>query len=140
LRKPREWKDCPTSGSERDHINSVPYAPAVGSLMYAMVATRPNIAHAVSVISRFMHNLGCPHWNILKHIFRYLVGTKDYDIEFGPNEPSSLVGYIDSNYAGFRDYRKSTSRYLFIFGYGDILWISKQQDCTNTSTTEMAVP
>jgi hypothetical protein len=51
------------------------YTPAVGSLIYAMVAMRPDIAHAVGVASRFMHNPGRPHWNGVKFIFRYLVGT-----------------------------------------------------------------
>jgi ATP-binding cassette subfamily B (MDR/TAP) protein 1 len=49
-------KECPTPGLEGDHIKSVPYAPAVGSLMYAMVATRPDIVHVVGVVSRCMHN------------------------------------------------------------------------------------
>jgi ATP-binding cassette subfamily B (MDR/TAP) protein 1 len=67
-------------GPKGDHMKSVPYAPTVGSLMYAMVATQPDIAHAVGVVSRFMHNPGRPHWNAVKHMFRYLVGTQDYDI------------------------------------------------------------
>jgi hypothetical protein len=78
---------------------SVPYAPAVGSLMYAMVATRPDIAYAVGIVSRFMHNPGRLHWNAVKHIFRYLVGTQDYGIKFGPNEPLGPVGFTDSDYA-----------------------------------------
>jgi ATP-binding cassette subfamily B (MDR/TAP) protein 1 len=89
-------KDCPTSGPEGDHMKSMPYAPVVGSLMYAMVATRPNIAHAVRVVSRFMHNPGRPHCNVVKHIFRYLVGTQDYDIKFGLNEPLGRVGFTES--------------------------------------------
>ena len=56
-------------------MKSVPYAPAGGSLMYAMVTTRPDIAHVVGIVSRFMHNPSWAHWNIVKHIFRYLVGT-----------------------------------------------------------------
>jgi ATP-binding cassette subfamily B (MDR/TAP) protein 1 len=54
-------KDCPTPGLEGDHMKLVPYVPAVGSLMYAMVAMRPDIAYAVGIISRFMHNPGRPH-------------------------------------------------------------------------------
>jgi hypothetical protein len=91
-------KDCLTPGPEGDHMKSIPYTPAISSLMYAMVATRPDIVHSVGVVSRFMHNLGRPHWNGVKHIFRYLVGTQDYDIKFGLNKPLGLVG-TDSNYA-----------------------------------------
>ena len=68
-------RDCPISGPEGDDMKSVPYAPAVGSLMYAMVATRLDISDAVGVINRFMHNPGRSHWNAVKHVFRYLAGT-----------------------------------------------------------------
>jgi hypothetical protein len=104
--------------------------------MYAMVATRPDIAHVVGVVSRFIHNPGRLHWNAVKHIFRYLVGTQDHGITFGPDEPSSLVGFIDSDYAGCDDTRKSMSGYFFKLGHGAILWRLKLQDCTATSTTE----
>ena len=69
-------------------MKSVPYALAFGSLMYAMVVTRLGITHTVGVISRFMHNPGRSHWNAVKHVFRYLVGTKDYGILFGSNKNS----------------------------------------------------
>ena len=84
-------RDCPTSGPEGEDMKSVPYAPAVGSLMYAIVATRPDISHAVGVVNRFMHNPGRSHWNTGKHVFRYLAGTKDHDILFGPNPTSGVV-------------------------------------------------
>jgi hypothetical protein len=117
-------KDCPTPGPEGDHMKSVRYAPAVCSLMYAMVATWPDIAHAIGV-SRFMHNPGRPHWNVVKHIFRYLVGTQDYGLKFRPNEPLGLVGYTDSDYAGCLETRKSKFGYFFRFGYDTISWRSK---------------
>ena len=60
----------------------VPYAPGVGSLMYAMVARRPDIAHAIGVINKFIHNPSRSHWNAVKHVFRYLVGTKELGILF----------------------------------------------------------
>jgi hypothetical protein len=72
----------------------------------------------------------------VKHICRYLVGTQDYDIKFGPNKPLGLVRYIDLDYAGCVDSRKSTSRYFFRFECGAISWRSKLQDCTATVTTE----
>ena len=57
------------------YMSKVPYALAVGSLMYAMVCTRPDIAHAVGVVSRYMNNLGKEHWMAVKWILRYLRGT-----------------------------------------------------------------
>ena len=81
-------------------MKSVPYAPAVGSLMYAMVATRPDISHAVGVVSRFMHNPDRSHRNAIKHVFRYLARTNDHDILFGPNPTSGVVGYTDLDFVG----------------------------------------
>ena len=117
-------------------MKSVPYALAVGSLMYTMVVTRPDIAHAVGVVSRFMHNSGRSHWNAVKHVFRYLAGTKDHGILFDPNLTLGVVGYTDSVFAGCVDSRKSTTGYCFKFGNGAISLKSKLQECTTTSTTE----
>ena len=83
-----------------------------------------------------MHNPARSHWNAVKHVFRYLVGTKDHDILFGPNSTSGVVGYTDSDFAGCVDSRKSTTEYCFKFGNGAILWKSKFQECTATSTSE----
>ena len=84
-------------------MKSVPYAPAIGSLVYAMVATWREISHAIGVVNRFMHNPGRSHWNAVKHVFRYLTGTKDHDILFGPNSTSGIVDYTDSDFAGCVD-------------------------------------
>ena len=69
-------------------------------------------------------------------MFRYLVGTKDHNILFGPNKTSGVVGYIDSDFVGCVNSRKSTTRYCFKFGNGVISLKSKLQECTTTSTTE----
>ncbi|GKF70107.1 hypothetical protein Tco_0203164 [Tanacetum coccineum] len=59
----------------RRRMAKVPYALAVGSVMYAMVCTRPDIAHAVGVVSRFLSNLGGEHWEAVKWPLRHLKGT-----------------------------------------------------------------
>ena len=117
-------------------MKSVPYAPAVVSLMYAMVATRPYISHTVGVVIGFMHNPGRSHWNAVKHVFGYLASTKDHGILFGPNSTLGVVGYTDSDFVGCVDNRKSTIGYCFKFGNGAISWKLKLQECTTTSTTE----
>jgi hypothetical protein len=58
----------------------VPYASVVGSLMYAMVCTRPEISHAVGVLRKYMLTPGKENWVVVKRVFRYLCGTKDYVI------------------------------------------------------------
>ncbi|MCO5595683.1 hypothetical protein L7F22_049728 [Adiantum nelumboides] len=64
--------DCPKSDTEKAEMAKIPYASACGSLMYAMVATRPDIAYAVGVVSRFMSNPGKKHWEAVKGVLRYL--------------------------------------------------------------------
>ena len=82
----------------------VPYASAVGSLMYAMVCTRPDIAQAVVVVSWFMSNPGKDHWEEVKWLLRYLKGT---------SEVCLLEGLADANLGGCEDSRKSTIGYTF---------------------------
>ena len=61
---------CPQSEEDIDRMSNVPYSSVVGSLMYAMVCTRPDVSHAVSVVSRYMHNPGKDHWEAVKWILR----------------------------------------------------------------------
>ena len=68
---------CPSSEAERMEMSRVPYASAMGSLMYAMICTRPDIAQAVAVVSRFMADPGKEHWNVVKRILRYIKGTSN---------------------------------------------------------------
>jgi len=65
----------PITVEEHEYITHVPYASAVGSLMYATVCTRPNLSQAVSMVSRYMHNPGRGHWKAVKWILRYIKGT-----------------------------------------------------------------
>lgn len=126
---------CPSNEIEKLDMTKVPYASAVGSLMYAMVCTRPDIAHAVGTVSRFLSNPGREHWNAVKWILRYLKGTSDLKLCFGGEKPI-LFGYCDSDMAGDIDSRKSTSGYLIKLAGGAISWQSKLQRCVALSTTE----
>lgn len=90
-----------------------PNVSAIGSLMYAMVSTRSNIAHAVGILSRFMKNLCKYHWEAVKWICRYLKDTFNYCLCFG-GDSIDVRGYVDSDHTGDRDNRKSTSDYIFI--------------------------
>ena len=83
--------------------------------------TRPDIAHAVGTMSRFLSNPGKEHWNDVKWIMRYLKGTTNLSLSFGGEKPV-LVGFTDANMAGDIDSRKSTSGYLVKFAGGAISW------------------
>ncbi|RDX69178.1 hypothetical protein CR513_51740, partial [Mucuna pruriens] len=104
----------PSNEDEKTNMSRVPYASIVGSLMYAMVCTRPDIAHVVGTISSFLSNPGREHWNAVKWILRYLHDTSDLRLFFGGNKPT-LVGYSESDMAGDIDSRKSTLGYLIKF-------------------------
>ncbi|RVX07254.1 Retrovirus-related Pol polyprotein from transposon TNT 1-94 [Vitis vinifera] len=100
---------------ERDHMSKVPYASAIGSLMYAMVCTRPDITHAMGVVSRFMSRPGKQHWEAVKWILRYLKGSLDTCLCF-TGASLKLQGYVDADFAGDIDSRKSTTRFVFTLG------------------------
>lgn len=70
-------KESPSSKEERAQMTKVSYTSAIGSIIYVMVCTRPNIAHAVVVVSRFMGDLGKQYWEAVKWVLRYLNGIMD---------------------------------------------------------------
>ena len=75
---PLSQDQCLKTLEEKEHMQSVPYAFAVGSLMYAMLFTRPNICFEVGMVSKYQSNLGLEHWTTVKHILKYLRRTRDY--------------------------------------------------------------
>ena len=102
----------PTMEDEKALISEVSYASAVGSLVYAIVYTRPDIAQAVRVVSSYMSNLKEEYWRAVKYILRYLKGSSYMALWYnGMDIPQH--GYVDSNFAGDVDSRKSTTCYVF---------------------------
>ena len=77
---------CPMRKAEKDELNQIPYASAIGSLMYAMVFARSDITYAVGVVRRFMSNPGNEHWATMEWIFRYLKGTSTVYLRFGSGD------------------------------------------------------
>lgn len=111
------------------------YQRAVGSLMYAMLGTRPDIAYAVSVVSRFAANPDQSHKAAVTRILRYLRKTADYALVFR-GTLNELAGYSDSDWAGDQSTRRSTSGFLFSIGSAVISWSSKLQPSVALSTCE----
>ena len=73
------------------------YASAIGSLMYAMLYTRPDIYYVVGVVSRFQSNPGPDHWIVVKHILKYLRRTRDYMLVY-LGDGLKIMGYTDSDF------------------------------------------
>jgi hypothetical protein len=134
---PLTKEDCPQTPEELEYMRSVPYLSAVGSLMYLAVGTRPDIAFAVGALSRFNANPGRVHWKQVQHVFKYLAGTRDLMLCYGPGQDStSLQIYSDADYAGDVDSARSTSGHTVFIGKCLVNWSSKRQSVVAKSTTE----
>eukprot|EP00253_Pinus_taeda_P022083 PITA_22083 len=133
-------EQCPKTQEEEEDMFRVPYASAVGSLMYVMVCTRLDIAHAVGVLRRFMSKLGKEKWTIVKRFFRYLCGTSDYGLCYqgkpGLDRVLDIHGFVDVDWAGDLDQRRSTSGYVFNLFGGPVSWMSKKKSVVALLTTE----
>jgi hypothetical protein len=112
---------CPTSDEDIKYMSRVPYSSVVSSLMNAIVYSLPDLAHAMSVVSRYMANPGKEHWNAVQWIFRYLRDTSNACFRFGKST-RGLVGYVDSDYVGDLDTRRSLTGYVFTIGSCDVSW------------------
>lgn len=117
-------------------VNPSMYQSMVGSLLYAAMATRPDIAQAVSVVSRFNANPNTTHLTAVKRILRYLKGTLNLGLKYQRTETGTLIGYSDADWAGDQDDRRSTTGNIFLLAGGAVSWLSKKQATVALSTAE----
>jgi hypothetical protein len=125
---------CAITEKQKDRMKNVPYRQAVGSLMWAAVATRPDIAFAVSLLSQFMECPGEVHWEAIKRVLKYLKGTKNNKLIIGKTK-NGLIGYSDADWAS-QEHRHSISAYSFIIDGGAISWSCQKQHIIALSTAE----
>ena len=126
----------PNNDMEKKQMEAIPYASVVGSLMYAQTCTRPDISFAVGMLGRYQSNPGLDHWKVAKKVLRYLQGTKDHMLTYRRYDHLEVIGYLDSDFAGCVDTRKSTFGYLYLLAGGAISWKSAKQTFIATSTME----
>ena len=117
-------------------MKAIPYASAVGSIMYAQVCTRPDLAFVTGMLGRFQSNPGPEHWKLVKKVLRYMQGTKDYMLTYRRSDNLEVVGYSDADFEGCKDSMKSTSGYICTFACGAISWKSSKQSVTASSTMQ----
>lgn len=106
----------PQTEQKREYMSHVPYASVVGSLMYGIICTCSDISYAINVVNRYMGDSGNAHWQTMKWILRYLRGTTDVGLMFNKigGLDGCIVGFVDSNYVGDHDKRRSLIGYVFI--------------------------
>ena len=144
--KPHSSPSLVTPLPESPYLSEdIPYQSLVGSLLYAAVCTRPDIAESVGRLTRFMAQPTEALWVAAKRVLRYLSGTRDFGLTFG-NIPDYVngkdvyanipYGYSDSDWAGDLPTRKSTGGYVFMLNGGPVSWKSQLQTCVALSTAE----
>ncbi|GJT84920.1 hypothetical protein Tco_1066637 [Tanacetum coccineum] len=124
--------------AEIQRMQNIPYASAVGSIMYAVRCTRPDVAFAQNITSRFQQNLGELHWTTIKNILKYLRNTKDMFLVFGGDTKRELrvSYYTDAGYLTDADDMKSQTGYVFILNGGAVDWKSTKKSIFATSSTD----
>ncbi|CAM8931883.1 unnamed protein product [Rhodiola kirilowii] len=119
---------CASNNSEMLEMENIPYSNALGSLIYAMIATRPDLSYDVSLLSRYMSKPGKYHWYALKHVIAYVNSSAELGLCYSNRAAvSELIGYVDADFASDRDNRKSNTSYVFTLSGNCIVWKSRLQ-------------
>ena len=143
-----ETSDCkpkPTPSEQRfafgseNPVDPRRYREAVGSLVYAMTCTRPDICWVVTKLSQFLTNPTKEHWVAVKHVLWYLKGTFDFELCYRKcDDGLTLIGYSDADWASSTDDRHSISGYCFSLNKAGplISWKSRKQPTVALSSCE----
>ncbi len=112
----RSYHDVSTNGLQP--AGDMPYRQAIGSLMYLMITTRPEIAYAIGKLSQHNQTPRDHDWVAVKRVLRYISGTRDYGILYDGSKPLEIDGYSDADWGGCKVSRKSTSGAIFLVAGG----------------------
>ncbi len=127
----------PSTPAEVARMKGIPYASAVGSIMYAVRCTRPDVAFTQNITSRYQQNPGESHWTAVKNILKYLRNTKDMFLVYGGVEGElGVTCYTDASFETDRDDSRSQTGYVFVMNGGAVDWKSAKQSTTAMSSTE----
>lgn len=126
----------PKTSSEKKGMDDKPYRSILGSVMWGQLATRPDLAFSISLLARFQANPGIEHWKALIHVVGYIRNTLDYGLTYSRDFDISPTAFVDADYGGCKDTRRSTSGYVFTMAGGAVTWSSKRQSTVALSTVE----
>lgn len=127
----KESENMPADGTITEKF---PYRELIGSVMFLMICSRPDISCAVSLLSQYLDNPTQQHVVAAKRVLRYLQGTKSLGIKYSGSSP--LIGYSDADYAGDEATRRSRTGMVFVMNGGPIVWLSQKQTTVSTSKCE----
>ena len=117
-------------------VDRIRYQSMIGSLLYAAIATRPDISHAVGALSKFSSAPTEVHLTAVKRVLRYLKGTIGLSLQYKHTLNSEIVGFSDADWANDIDSRHSTTGNVFMWSGGAICWLSQKQSTVALSTAE----
>ncbi|KAH6563768.1 hypothetical protein BASA62_008319 [Batrachochytrium salamandrivorans] len=123
------------AAQEQEGRTASPYCKAVGSIIYAMIATRPDISAAISQVSKYLYYLTDTHWSTIKRILRSIKYFLNHPLTFS-NNVIHLTGYYNADWGGDLYSRRNTSEYVFFLGNSCISWRSSKQTAVASSTAE----
>jgi len=135
---PTGYKPEPFDGTATAALQSQ-YQSVIGSLLYLMLRTRPDLAFTVTQMVKFTHNPSEEHLLKSRHILQYLAGTRKYALVYDGRSDAGLYTYCDSSYGDDRSdadrRRRSTQGYYFSLANASVKWHSKMQTLISTSST-----
>ena len=115
-------------------MSKISYASAIGSIMYVMICTRPDVSYALSMTSRYQANPGESHSVAIKNILKCLRRTKDTFLFYRSEEHLSIKGYTNASFQTDKDDSRSQSSFVFCLNGGVVSWKSSKQDTIVDST------
>jgi hypothetical protein len=127
----------PTTKKEKSGMSNIPYASVIGSIMYAMLSTRPDVVLALSLMSHYQSNPGMSHWSAVKNILKFLRRTKDMVLVYGEsNVELDVKGYVSTSYKADSHDEQSQVGYVFLVNGGAVTRRSCKQSLKAKSTME----
>ena len=132
-------KHCPMTLDELEKISKSPYASAIGSIMYAIICTRPDVSCALSMTSKYQLCPGNDHCITVKNILKFLNKTSDKFLVFRDVSELCVKGYTDANFQTCKDDFQSQSSYIFTLNGATLSWKNSKQSTVVDSTTELSI-
>ena len=121
----------------KSHSITYPYRELIGCLMYLTTVSRPDIANAVRILSKFTGDYQAVHVKAAQRVLRYLAGTRDLGLKFRINSKDmKLKGYSDSSYADNVENARSTTGFALVLNGSAVIWKSRCQQTVARSTCE----